>query len=124
MTDTHPLVEAVFEAMNGELSEPCPCPDTCKTCRNAARAAIKTVLEYEPSRSEWLDLPRDLIMWRDFQQPTGASLYKHLKAAGTPIPQWLVDEIPDIDHVPPKGTVAVCVHRAINAAILREIEGE
>lgn len=111
---THPLVEAVARAI--ALAD--------DGFAGAARAAIKTVLEYEPSEPEWAGLARDLIMWRGFQRPTGAALYVHLRYMGTPIPPWLADEIPDVDHVPPKGTVAVCIHRAINAAILREIEEE
>jgi hypothetical protein len=74
----------------------------------------------EPSAAMWSGLARDLIMWNRLGQPTGALLYANLTMLGREVPQWLRDEIPDVDHVPPKGTVAVCVFKAMIDTALSE----
>ena len=67
-----------------------------------------------PTESQWNGLARDLIMWMDLtQRPTGKSLYQHLEWAGREIPDWLRSEIPENDHVPPKGTRAAVIYRAM-----------
>lgn len=78
----------------------------------------------EPSEEMWGGLARDLVMWRDMDRPpTGAFLYRHLGRLGRAIPEWLRAEIPDTEHVPPKGSVAVCIYKAmIAAALTREKE--
>ena len=71
----------------------------------------------EPTEEMWSGLARDIIMWWCmYEPPTGQSLFRHLTNSGTEIPQWLRDEIPDIDHVPAKGDVAVIIYRAMLAA--------
>lgn len=67
----------------------------------------------EPPESMWGGLARQIIMWDRFDRPTEAALLRHLKASGFEIPTWLAAECRDIDHVPPKGTVAVWVYRAM-----------
>lgn len=82
-----------------------------------ARAAIEAMKE--PTEAQWGGLARALVMWWGMSQiPTGSSLYNHLKRTGEDVPDWLVLEIPDIDHVPPKGTVAACIWHAMIDAIL------
>lgn len=72
----------------------------------------------EPTEAMWSGLARDLIMWDRFGRPTGADLYRHLKRCGRTIPDWLRKEIPDVDHVPPKGTVAICIWKAMAEVLL------
>lgn len=75
----------------------------------------------EPREDMWGGLARDLVMWRDLQRPTGHALYKHLRDCGRDIPAWLFDEIPNTTHVPSKGTVAVCIYKAmLDAAMLAQ----
>jgi hypothetical protein len=75
------------------------------------------VVRAEPTEAMWGGLARDLVMWdRGMPNQYGSTLYKHLRACGRPIPDWLLAEIPDIDHTPPKGTVAVCIYRAMLSA--------
>lgn len=70
-----------------------------------------------PSEDQWNGLARSLVMWWGMSdRPTGQRLYAYLKlATARYIPDWLYEEIPDIDHVPPKGTVAACIYRAMIA---------
>lgn len=71
----------------------------------------------EPTEAMWGGLARDLIAWdRGLPNQYGSTLHKHLRARGREIPDWLLAEIPDINHTPPKGTVAVCIYRAMLAA--------
>jgi len=66
-----------------------------------------------PTEVMWGGLARDIIMWTRFDRPSQRSLLKHLASVGTQIPDWLATECRDIDHVPPKGSVAVWVYRAM-----------
>ncbi len=66
-----------------------------------------------PTEAMWSGLARDIVMWRDMGQPTGANLYRHLHCLGRDVPVWLRDTIPDIEHVPSKGSVAVAIWRAM-----------
>lgn len=69
----------------------------------------------EPTEAMWGGLARDLVMWtRHF--PQGDKLFAHLTSLGRDIPQWLRDEVRDVSHVPPKGTVAACIYKAMLAA--------
>lgn len=71
----------------------------------------------EATEAQWGGLARALVMWWGMGgRPTGNALYAHLRMTGENIPDWLVSEIPEIDHVPPKGTVAACIYRAMLAA--------
>ncbi len=74
----------------------------------------KTVPE-EPTEVMWAGLARAIVMWSRFSRPHGRALYQHLASSGEAIPDWLRREIPDTDHVPPKGTVAVCLYKAMLA---------
>lgn len=67
----------------------------------------------EPTEAMWGELARDLIMWLHMNDHTGAALYRHLSAAGREIPDWLLTEIPDEKHVPPKGDVAAAIYKAM-----------
>jgi hypothetical protein len=70
----------------------------------------------EPTEAMWYGLARDIVMWRDLQNPTGTALYKHLDNCGRDAPAWLRNEIHDKDYVPPKGTVAACIYKAMLSA--------
>ena len=68
----------------------------------------------EPTQQMWEGLARDIIMWmRMHRKHDGDSLYRHLNLIGTKVPEWLREEIADTDHVPPKGTVAVAIYKAM-----------
>jgi hypothetical protein len=74
-------------------------------------------IRQEPTEAMWGGLARDLVMWdRGMPNQYGSTLYKHLRSSGRDIPAWLLAEIPDIDHTPPKGTVAACIYKAMIAA--------
>lgn len=76
----------------------------------------RTVPE-EPTEDMWGGLARNLVMWaRMGNGSTGTNLHGMLKGVGIEVPGWLFKEIPNTDHVPPKGTVAVCIYKAMLAA--------
>lgn len=86
---------------------------------SALAAAGFVVVPIVPTEAQWSGLARDLVMWRDMQfgrDAGGRALYRHLSRIGRDIPDWLRKEIPDTDHVPPKGAVAACIYRAMLAA--------
>lgn len=59
-------------------------------------------------------LARDIVMWTRFPAPHyGSKLHRHLEMAGTDIPAWLHEIIPNIDHSPPKSAVADAIYRAM-----------
>ncbi len=63
-------------------------------------------------------------MWLHMNDHTGAALYRHLRAAGREIPDWLLAEIPDEKHVPPKSDVAAAIYKAmVEAAPSAPAEG-
>lgn len=73
--------------------------------------------QVEPTEEMWSGLARDIVMWVAMDGPHyGSKLYKHLRMLGKEIPAWLLKEIPDIDHTPPKGTMAVCIYKAVLSA--------
>lgn len=75
----------------------------------------KTVMvPIEPTEEMWGGLARQIVMWNRFPRPTGHALHEHLRH-GWPdaVPAWLAKEIPDNDIVPPKGTVAACIFKAM-----------
>ena len=74
-----------------------------------------TLVPKEPTEAQWGGLARDLVMWCRFDKPTGAALHTQLKMLGKEIPDWLAREIPNTDTVPPKGTVAACIYKAMLA---------
>jgi hypothetical protein len=71
------------------------------------------IVPQEPTEAMWGELARDIVMWDRFQRRDGLDLHKHLKSIGRPMPEWLAKEIPDTDRVPPKGTVAACIYKAM-----------
>lgn len=79
---------------------------------NAMTAKWKMV-PMEPTDEQSGTLARDIVMWMFMTPPTGAWLYRHLRALGHPIPAWLPHMIPEIDVVPPKGAVAAAIYRAM-----------
>lgn len=79
------------------------------------------ILPRQPTEAMWSGLARDLVMWWGMgPRPTGKALYLHLCRLSRDVPDWLREEIPDVDHVPPKGTVAACIWKAMYAAALQE----
>jgi len=87
-----------------------------------ASAAIEAMRE--PTEAMWGGLARQLVMWCRNTQPSGKSLYFNLRHSGTPIPDWLQEEIPHTTHVPPKGTVAACIWKAMISAALAPEDSE
>ena len=87
------------------------------TC--AAPAALAEPVEgwrmvpIDPPEIMWGGLARAIIMWTRFNRPSEQALLRHLKESGETIPDWLAKECRDVDHVPPKGSVAVWVYRAM-----------
>ena len=75
-----------------------------------------TLVPKEPTEAQCGGLARELVMWCRFDKPTGAALYAQLKSLGEEIPNWLAREIPNTGHVPPKGTVAACIYKAMLSA--------
>ena len=81
------------------------------------------IVPVEPTGEMWGGLARDIVFWTRLDgQPTGAKLYEFLRSLGRDIPDWLLKEIPDVDHVPPKGTVAVVIFKAMLSAYKGEGE--
>lgn len=75
----------------------------------------RTVPE-EPTEEMWGGLARQMIMWaRMGSEATGRNLHAMLKSLGMDRPNWLLQEIPDTDRVPSKGTVAACIYKAMLA---------
>lgn len=78
------------------------------------------IVPKEPTEGMWGELARDIVMWQRMTAngaATGATLHKHLRSIRpAPIPEWLAKEIPDATQVPPKGTVAACIYKAMLAA--------
>jgi hypothetical protein len=72
----------------------------------------------EPTEAMWSELARDIVFWLYATRSPhhGSKLHSHLKNLGREIPDWLTKEVPDVDHTPPKGTVAVCIYKAMLAA--------
>lgn len=70
------------------------------------------VVPCEPTEKMWDGLARDLVMWSR-TRGCGDELYALLRGLGREVPDWLVKEIPDTHHVPPKGTVAACIYKAM-----------
>ncbi len=88
--------------------------ETAKLALKALAEAGYRVVPLIPTEAQWSGLARDLVMWdRMRPRPTGQLLYQHLDRLGRDTPDWLRKEIPDTDHVPPKGTVAACIYRAM-----------
>lgn len=89
--------------------------DTREEYRAAARATLQAMLE--PSEPMWGGLARDIVMWQRMTAngaANGAKLHKHLLSIRPgPVPDWLAKEIPATDQVPPKGTVAACIYKAM-----------
>jgi hypothetical protein len=82
----------------------------------AALGDTHCVVPKEPSEAMWGGLARAIVMWTRFSRPSEQALLRHLKASGETIPDWLSAECRDVDHVPPKGSVAVWIYRAMIAA--------
>lgn len=88
-----------------------------------ASNTLKT-LPFDPTHSMWSGLARDIVMWTRLynnSDQTGANLFKHLRSLGHVIPEWLHEEVADSDTVPPKGTVAVIIYKAMFMALDVEV---
>lgn len=88
------------------------------------RAEGMVLVPREPTEEQWGGLARDIVMWWCFDKRTGSALYHHLEFAGREIPDWLRNEIPDADHVPPKGAVAAAIYKAMLSAAPSEGSAE
>jgi hypothetical protein len=75
--------------------------------------ADRVLVPRVPTEAMWGGLARDIVLWDRMHRHTGADLYRHLAALGRDIPEWLREEVQDIEHVPPKGTVAAIIYRAM-----------
>ena len=89
-------------------------------CEGVARAVLLSLRE--PQNDAWDGLARQLIMWMDMEPKTPRALFRHLKASGYDIPQWLRDEpeMQNLDHVPSKGTRAMLAFTAMINTIIGE----
>lgn len=72
----------------------------------------------EPTEAQWGGLARDIVFWLYMTEAPhyGCKLHAFLRDMGSPIPDWLTKEIPDIKHTPSKGSVAICIYKAMLAA--------
>lgn len=114
------IAPLTWESIDRECDDPFTKPDVVRTrdqVLKRARAAIAAMRE--PTEAMWAGLARDIVMWRGFRNPTGRELHAYLRGLGREIPDWLTEEIPDNDHMPPKGTVAACIFKAMIDAVLR-----
>lgn len=92
-----------------------------ETLHPPARSGVQNgyvTVPREPTEAMWGGLARAIIMWTRFGRPSEKALLNHLKSVGEAVPAWLAAECRDIDHVPPKGSVAVWVYRAMVDAAL------
>lgn len=81
----------------------------------APGAGWKVVPE-EPTEAMWGGLARQIVFWVRMGDQRGSALHLHLKRSWHDVvPEWLAKEIPDADQVPPKGTVAACIYKAMLA---------
>lgn len=78
----------------------------------------------EPTEAMWGGLARQIVMWTRCSRPTGHALHRDLKNCGWEVPAWLADEISDENRVPPKGSVAVAIYRAMIEAAPRPSQRE
>lgn len=76
------------------------------------------IVPAEPTEPMWGHLARDIVFWNRYGKHNGTELHAHLKSLGRETPEWLAKEIPDTDQVPPKGTVAACIYKAMLEAYL------
>jgi hypothetical protein len=77
-------------------------------------SGLMRTVPFEPTVQQREGLARDIVMWLNFDgRPTGKTLYQHLRRCGVKAPDWLKAEVPDIDHVPPKGTIAAIIYKAM-----------
>ncbi|MES2973338.1 MAG: hypothetical protein V4757_07000 [Pseudomonadota bacterium] len=98
---------------------PTPQPSTEESSAVAPQAARGWVMvPVEPTQEMWSELARDIVWWLyTCQAPHHASkMYKFLRNLGREIPEWLLQEIPDVDHTPAKGDFAVAIYRAMISA--------
>jgi hypothetical protein len=63
----------------------------------------------------WTGIPRMIMLWLDFNQPTPRKLFDLLRRTGHDVPEWMKaeGELQAKDHVPSKGTRCVLIYRAM-----------
>lgn len=67
-----------------------------------------------PTEPMWGGLARSIVMWQRMNpQGSGKSLHKHLDYSYGGVPSLVTKEIPDTDHVPPKGSIAIIIYQAM-----------
>lgn len=104
------LNDADYAEMSGALE----CLFASLPAPQAVQAGWKLV-PVEPTSEMWGELARDIVWWM-YMSPAphyGSKLHAHLTALGREIPDWLAKEIPNVQHTPPKGTVAACIYKAM-----------
>ncbi len=82
------------------------------------------IVPVEPTEDMWGGLARVLVQWSFFSRPSGKYLYEHLARLNIEAPEWLSKEVPNTDHCPPKGTVAVCIYKSMLTAAPTPLEDD
>lgn len=84
--------------------------------RPSTRGEVVETPPFEPTEEMWGGLARQIVLWDRFNDRSGYTLHRNLKATGHEVPEWLAKEIPATTQVPPKGTVAACIWKAMYLA--------
>lgn len=81
----------------------------------AVSRAKQMLVPVEAPEAMWDGLPRQIMLWLDFERPTPRFLFIHLERSGYAIPAWMREEgeLKALDHVPSKGTRCVLIYRAM-----------
>lgn len=95
-----------------------------ETIRRALLIADRVM--QEPTRDSWSGLARDIMMGLDLGMAKGVSMRQHLHACGTPIPDWLEEELSRNGggHHMSKGTRCVLIFKAMRDQLLREVDND
>lgn len=87
---------------------------TEKTFTTSAAPQVTYVVPFQPTEQQWGGLARDIIMWLNMSGASyGCDLYIHLSRLGIKAPEWLRDDIPNEEKVPPKGSIAAAIYKAM-----------
>lgn len=96
-----------YPSIDGFIADVYPGPST------VGLASRHFTVPFQPTEAQWSGLARDIVMWLQFAETTGATLHQHLRRLGRNIPGWLAEEIHDINAVPPKGTIVTVIYKAM-----------
>ncbi len=80
-----------------------------------AAPADMVLVPREPTEEMWGGLARDIVwfLYSTSAPHRGVRFYKWLENMGREVPEWLLAEMPNVDHSPSKGTWAVCIFKAM-----------